>query len=440
MSVIDAINNLLKIIGDAVANLINGIFGPGLVADVVVMLLAALVLCAAAALAFMALTWIERKVVARIQDRVGPNQAGPFGLLQPIADGIKMFTKEDATPASADRWVYNAAPLIIAVFALVTYAVFPLAPGVVGTDLNIGVFFVIAVGSASTIAILMAGWGSNNKYSLLGAFRTVAQLVGYEVPMLLNVLPVIMLAGSMSLVDIVERQTLANGNPGIPFIVYLPLCALVFFISGIAETGRSPFDLLEAESEIVAGFHIEYSGMKFALFFLGEYVNALAVSIMFATLFLGGYAGPVLPPYLWLIIKAGLVFFVLMWLRGTLPRVRVDQLMSLNWKFLVPDVHRQHHRRDGAGQSVRDQSRPGGGHRGDRRDGRRPGAYPVCGQHRRAAGRADHRREARARAAQVGRGRARGSSRGQPRGGGRPAGRPAGHALGRRDGAATRRR
>ena len=336
MSVIDAINNLLKIIGDAVANLINGIFGPGLVADVVVMLLAALVLCATAALAFMALTWIERKVVARIQDRIGPNQAGPFGLLQPLADGIKMFTKEDATPASADRWVYNAAPLIIAVFALVTYAVFPLAPGVVGTDLSIGVFFVIAVGSASTIAILMAGWGSNNKYSLMGAFRTVAQLVGYEVPMLLNVLPVIMLAGSMSLVDIVERQTLAYGNPGIPFIVYLPLCALVFFISGIAETGRSPFDLLEAESEIVAGFHIEYSGMKFALFFLGEYVNTLAVSIMFATLFLGGYAGPVLPPYLWLIVKAGLVFFVLMWLRGTLPRVRVDQLMSLNWKFLVP--------------------------------------------------------------------------------------------------------
>jgi NADH-quinone oxidoreductase subunit H len=182
----------------------------------------------------------------------------------------------------------------------------------------------------------MAGWGSNNKYSLLGAFRTVAQLVGYEVPMLLNVLPVVMLAGSMSLVDIVERQTLNNGANGIPFIILLPLSALIFLISGIAETGRSPFDLLEAESEIVAGFHVEYSGMKFALFFLGEYVNAMAVSFMFAVLFLGGYAGPVLPPYIWLLIKVGLVFFVLMWLRGTLPRVRVDQLMSLNWKFLVP--------------------------------------------------------------------------------------------------------
>lgn len=336
MSVFEVINNILKIIGDAVAGLINSILGAGPVADVVIMTLAALIICATCALAFMGLTYAERKVVARIQDRIGPNQAGPYGVLQPIADGIKMFTKEDTTPAEADRWVYNFAPLVIAVFALLTYAVIPFAPGVVGTNLNIGVFYVIAVGSGSTIAILMAGWGSNNKYSLLGAFRTVAQLVGYEVPMLLNVLPVIMLAGSMSLVDIIERQTLSDGSNGIPFLLMVPLSALIFFISGIAETGRSPFDLLEAESEIVAGFHVEYSGMKFALFFLGEYVNAMAVSFMFSVLFLGGYAGPVLPPYIWLLIKVALVFFVLMWLRGTLPRVRVDQLMGLNWKFLVP--------------------------------------------------------------------------------------------------------
>jgi NADH-quinone oxidoreductase subunit H len=336
MSVFEVINNLLKIIGDAIAGLITSILGAGPVAEAVIMLLAAIVICTACALAFMGLTYVERKVVARIQDRIGPNQAGPYGLLQPIADGIKMFTKEDTTPAEADRWVYNFAPLVIAVFALMTYAVIPFAPGVVGTNLNIGAVYVIAIGSGSTIAILMAGWGSNNKYSLLGAFRTVAQLVGYEVPMLLNVLPVVMLAGSMSLVDIVDQQTLNNGGNGIPFLLMLPLSALVFLISGIAETGRSPFDLLEAESEIVAGFHVEYSGMKFALFFLGEYVNALAVSFLFAVLFLGGYAGPVLPPYIWLLIKMALVFFVLMWLRGTLPRVRVDQLMSLNWKFLVP--------------------------------------------------------------------------------------------------------
>jgi NADH-quinone oxidoreductase subunit H len=182
----------------------------------------------------------------------------------------------------------------------------------------------------------MAGWGSNNKYALLGAFRTVAQLVGYEVPMLLNVLPVIMLAGSMSLIDIINQQTLMNGGHGIPFIVYLPFSALVFLISGIAETARSPFDLLEAESEIVAGFHVEYSGMKFALFFLGEYVNALAVAFMFAVLFLGGYAGPILPPYVWLLLKAAAVFTIFMWLRGTLPRIRVDQMHDMNWKFLVP--------------------------------------------------------------------------------------------------------
>lgn len=336
MGFFDVINNILKIAGDAFAGWITGIFGAGGVSEFVIMLLAALLICGLCAFAFMLLTWTERKIVARIQDRIGPNQAGPYGLLQPIADGIKMFTKEDTTPALADRWVYNLAPLVISVFALLAYAVIPFAPGVVGTNLNIGVFYIIAVGSGSTIAILMAGWGSNNKYSLLGAFRTVAQLIGYEVPMLLNVLPVVMLTGSMSLVDIIEHQTLNSGGTGIPFILVVPLSALVFLISGIAETGRSPFDLLEAESEIVAGFHVEYSGMKFALFFLGEYVNALAVSIMFSVLFLGGYAGPLLPPYIWFLLKVSAVFIGLMWLRGTLPRVRVDQLMSFNWKFLVP--------------------------------------------------------------------------------------------------------
>lgn len=331
------INDLLNLIGGFIAGIINSIFSfSPFIADALVMGLAAVILCTFAALSFMGLTYVERKVVARIQDRVGPNQAGPLGLLQPIADGIKMFTKEDTTPAAADRWVYNLAPLVIAVFALTTYAVLPFAPGVVGTNLNVGVFYVLAIGSGSIVAIIMAGWGSNNKYALLGAFRTVAQLVGYEVPMLLNVLPVVMLVGSMSLIDIVDHQTLANGNAGIPFLFFFPLSAVVFLISGIAETARSPFDLLEAESEIVAGFHVEYSGMKFALFFLGEYVNALAVAFMFAVLFLGGYAGPILPPYIWLLLKAAAVFTVFMWLRGTLPRVRIDQMHNLNWKFFVP--------------------------------------------------------------------------------------------------------
>jgi len=336
MDVLNVINNLLKIVGDWIYGLVFGLIGNVLITDLLTMGLAAIILCTFAALSFMGLTYAERKIVARIQDRIGPNQAGPFGLLVPIADGIKMFTKEDTTPAAADRWVYNIAPLVIATAALTAYAVLPLAPGVVGTDLNVGVVYIIAIGSGSVVAILMAGWGSNNKYALLGAFRTVAQLIGYEVPMLLNLIPVVMIAGSLSLVDIVQQQSTLNGNPGLPFVLYFPVSALIFLISGIAETARSPFDLLEAESEIVAGFHVEYSGMKFALFFLGEYVNALAVSFMFATLFLGGYNGPLFPPYIWLLIKAAVVFTILMWLRGTLPRIRVDQMHTMNWKFFVP--------------------------------------------------------------------------------------------------------
>ena len=333
-------SSILQSVLDAIGNFIKGIlsFLPPMVGDLVVMGLAAVVLMTVAAISFMYLTYAERKIVARIQDRIGPNQAGPFGLLVPLADGVKMFTKEDTTPTKADRWVYNIAPLIIAIFALSGYAVLPLAPGVVGTALNVGVLYTIAIGSGAIVAIIMAGWGSNNKYALLGAFRTVAQLVGYEVPMILNVLPVVMLTGSLSFIDIVHRQAGMDGAAGIPFILYFPLSAAVFLISGIAETARSPFDLLEAESEIVAGFHVEYSGMKFALFFLGEYVNALAVSIIFSTLFLGGYAGPgsaFLGPF-WLLVKCAVVFTLFMWLRGTLPRVRVDQMHDMNWKFFVP--------------------------------------------------------------------------------------------------------
>ncbi len=331
--IISFINNILRWAGDLVGGGIHSVLDPvsPLAADLLIMGLAAIILCTFAALSFMALTYAERKIVARIQDRIGPNQAGPYGLLVPIADGIKMFTKEDTTPAAADRWVYNLAPLIIATTALSAYAVLPLSPGVVGTNLNVGIIYSVAIGAGAIVAILMAGWGSNNKYALLGAFRTVSQLIGYEVPMLLNILPVVMLTGSMSLIDIVNWQ-----QDHYMLAIYFPVAAFVFLISGIAETARSPFDLLEAESEIVAGFHVEYSGMKFALFFLGEYVNALAVSFMFATLFLGGYQGPLLPPYVWLLIKAALVFTILMWLRGTMPRIRVDQMHDMNWKFLVP--------------------------------------------------------------------------------------------------------
>jgi len=310
---------------------------------VVMAALRALTLGTLALLVFMLITWLERKVVARIQDRIGPNLAGPWGLLQPIADGVKAITKEDTTPAGADVTIFNASPLVAGVAALLVYAVLPFGPNpggecggapcgpLAGTDMSIGLFYILAVGAVSLIAVLMAGWSSNNKYALLGSFRAVAELLSYEVPQVLSITAMVVIAGTMNMTKIVEVQT-------VPFIFPLFVTALVFFISGIAESGRSPFDLVEAESEIVAGYHIEYSGMKFSLFFLGEFVHAFAVCAVIATVFLNGWVGPFpfVPPWIWFFIKSFAVFFVMMWIKFTMPRFRIDQLMAFNWKFLVP--------------------------------------------------------------------------------------------------------
>ena len=288
-----------------------------------------------AALPIVLLTWAERKVIARIQDRIGPNTAGPWGLIVAIADAVKMFTKEDTTPSGADRAMFNVAPIMMVVAAWMIYGVLPFAAGVVGVDLSVGLLYVLALGSLTTIAVLVAGWASNNKYALLGAFRTVAQLVAYEIPQALALIVPIMLAGTMSTVGIIEEQQVA-------YIIVLPVSAFIFVVSSIAETARSPFDLLEADSEIVAGFHVEYSGMKFALFFIAEYANMFAVSMLTTIVFLGGYkffgledAAPFLQPVI-IISKALLVVFIFLWMRGTLPRLRIDQLLDLNWKFMVP--------------------------------------------------------------------------------------------------------
>jgi len=277
----------------------------------------------------MGYIWIERRGMGRMQARLGPNRAGPFGLLQPVADAVKVLTKEDLVPANADKIVHWLAPVVAFAPALMIFAVVPFQDGALLADLNIGILYVVAISSVSTVGIFMAGWGSNNKYSLLGAMRNVAAVVSYEIPLILAIIGVVLIAGSLSLNDIVLAQN-------IPFILLQPLGFLLFFIAGCAEINRSPFDLMEADSELVAGFHIEYSGMKFALFYLVEYAEALAISAIITTLFLGGWRGPVLPPWLWFLLKVILVFFVMVWTRTTFPRVRIDQLMALAWKFLLP--------------------------------------------------------------------------------------------------------
>jgi len=277
----------------------------------------------------MGFIWFERRGMGRMQARIGPNRVGPFGLLQPVADAVKVLIKEDIIPAKADRLVHWLAPIVAFTPVLMVFAVVPFQNGALLADLNIGILYVVAVSSVTAVGIFMAGWGSSNKYALLGAMRDVASVVSYEIPVVISIVGVVLITGSLSLNQIVLAQTL-------PFILFQPLAFLIFFIGASAEINRAPFDLLEADSEIVAGFHTEYSGMKFALFYLVEYGEALAISAITATIFLGGWRGPWLPPWLWFLIKIGAVFFFMVWIRTTVPRVRIDQLMALAWKFLFP--------------------------------------------------------------------------------------------------------
>jgi NADH-quinone oxidoreductase subunit H len=288
--------------------------------------------------AVIVLIWAARKLVARMQDRLGPNNSGPYpgpyAIFQTFADAIKMLTKEDVVPTAADRWVFNAAPVLVLTIALLVWAVLPLGKGLIGADLNIGIFYVLSLGSGGLVALLMAGWGSNNKYALVGALRAIAQLVSYEIPQVLAVLTVVMVAGTFSMQGIIAAQE-------IPFLFSMPLTAFLFFVGSLAEVSRQPYDLTEADSEIVAGYMVEYSGMKFGQFYLSEFMNNFALSVITATLFLGGWRGPFVNsvPVLgsvWMLLKALAVFFVLLWLWGTMPRLRIDQMLSFNWKFLVP--------------------------------------------------------------------------------------------------------
>jgi len=276
------------------------------------------------------LIWLERRLLALWQDRYGPNRVGPFGLLQVVADGIKIFMKEDWIPPFADKPVFILAPAIIMVTVLMSFAVLPIAPGIIISDLNIGLLFILAMSSLAVYGVVLAGWSSNDKYALLGGLRAAAQMISYEVFMGLSLMGVVLLAGSFSLPAIVEAQQ------KIWFIVPQFLGFVLFLIAGLAEMRRTPFDLPEAESELVAGYHAEYSGMKFGMFFVGEYLGVILISAMMTVLFFGGWLGPVLPPIVWFLLKTFffISFFILV--RAALPRPRFDQLMSWGWKVMLP--------------------------------------------------------------------------------------------------------
>lgn len=295
---------------------------------------------AAGALAFLVInvlmlstavyTWFERRTLGRFQNRLGPNRWGPFGILQPIADLVKLITKEDTTPDEADRWVMTFAPLVLVVPTLIVAAVIPFGPDSFLGKLNIGILFVLGVTSVNTIAIFMAGWGSANKYAMLGSMRGVAMLVSYEVPMALGVVGVLILSGSLSLFHIVEMQT-------IPFLLVQPLGFLIFVAAASAEMSRTPFDQIEAESELGSGYNTEYSGIKFAVLFLAEFMAPIITALVITTLFLGGTRGfDPIPGQVWFVLKTFAVIFALLWVRATWPRLRVDQIMGFAWKGLFP--------------------------------------------------------------------------------------------------------
>jgi len=325
----------LKAIGNLLMDTFVGWGMPQPVANVLIGFLGVLLLISILMVLDIALVWVERKVVARFQDRVGPNRVGPFGLIQPFADIIKLLIKEDTTPGGADKVVYNLAPILSMMSVLILWAVVPIAPAILGVDLNIGVLYIIAAGSIGTLSIIMAGWSSNNKFAMIGAFRQVAVMISFEIPMLATMLIPTIFAGSMGTSAIIEQQD-------IWYFWLSPLGAVVFLIAAIAELGRAPFDMAEGESELVSGYNIEYSGMKFGMFYAGELLHAFTFGGFWAIMFFGGYRFfgleqiNVFLAIAVLVFKAFLGYWLIMWVRYTLLRIRIDHMLAFNWKFLTP--------------------------------------------------------------------------------------------------------
>jgi NADH-quinone oxidoreductase subunit H len=324
----------VKLIADWLFGLLAGWGVSVEVTKFILTILGAGAMCMLALLFCIFLIWYERKMLGRIQDRFGPNRVGPWGIYQPFADMLKIFIKEFITPQGADLVPYNLAPILSVASVLLIWAVIPFTMTIMGTNLNVGLIFIIGCGGLGLLSIILAGYSSNNKYALLGGMRAVAQLISYEVPMIMALLVPVMLAGSLGVNDIVQKQT-------IPYIFLAPVAAILFFITSVAESGRAPFDLLEAESEIVAGFNTEYSGLKFGFFFVAEFLHAFTISMLFSTIFLGGWRGPFseqipLLGFVYLAIKTFIVYFVVILFRGSLPRFRIDQMMDLSWKLLTP--------------------------------------------------------------------------------------------------------
>jgi len=298
--------------------------------EILFAILKGVLLLAFVSLTTMFLVYLERKISGHFQVRFGPMRVGFHGSFQLFADMFKLLMKEDIIPTLCDKWVFMIAPVMIFIPAYLLFTIIPIAPGFVIQTLDVGLLYLLGITGLTVLAIMMAGWSSNNKYALIGGFRSVAQIISYEVPLVLSLLPVIMIADSFSLTKIVEAQG------ALPFIFIQPLAFFIYFTASIAEINRAPFDMPEAESELVSGYNVEYSGMRFAIFFFAEYMNMFAVCAIATVLFLGGWHGPILPPAVWFFLKSYFLVFILMWIRWTFPRLRVDQLMGFCWKRLFP--------------------------------------------------------------------------------------------------------